>query len=93
MLLLYVTDCNSILLTDMLDLLLVTMLRDNTHLQPAAHSLEFPHSLNLLIVLILVNPRRACAARVTVLCLFVGVSLTVSVTTLQASVVKGTLKF
>ena len=42
---------------------------------------------------IIINPRRACAARVTVLCLFVGVSLTVSDTTLQASVVKGTLKF
>ena len=45
----------------------------------------------------MINPRRACAARVTVLGLFVCHSLchcvTVSDTTLQASVVKGTLKF
>ena len=47
----------------------------------------------IMCVHVLVNPRRACAARVTVLCLFVGVSLTVSDTTLQASVVKRTLKF
>ena len=37
---------------------------------------------------LVINPRRACAARVTVLCLCVSVSDT----TLQASVVKGTLK-
>ena len=37
----------------------------------------------------IVNPRRACAARVTVLCL----SVCLSVTTLQASVVDRTLKF
>ena len=36
-----------------------------------------------------INHRRACAARVTVLCLFVSVSDT----TLQASVEKGTRKF
>ena len=45
----------------------------------------------------LINPRRACAARVTVLCLFVTVCVCVCVcvseTTLQASVVKGTLNF
>ena len=39
-----------------------------------------------------VNPRRACAARVTVLSLFVTVCVCVSETTLQASVVKETLK-
>ena len=39
-----------------------------------------------------VNPRRACAARVTVLCLFGTVCVCVSDTTLQASVVKGTTK-
>ena len=40
-----------------------------------------------------INPRRACAARVTVLCLFVCLSVCLSVTTLQASVVDRTLKF
>ena len=49
------------------------------------------------IVKIFINPRRACAARVTVLCLFVGpsvcLSVCLSVTTLQASVVDKTLKF
>ena len=39
----------------------------------------------------MINPRRACAARVTVL--FVCRCVTVSDTTLQASVVKGTLQF
>ena len=38
---------------------------------------------------LVINPRHACAARVTVLC----VCVTVSDTTLQASVVKRTLKF
>ena len=45
----------------------------------------------------IINPRRACAARVTVLCLCVSQSVSQSVcvsdTTLQASVVKETLKF
>ena len=41
----------------------------------------------------LINPWRACAARVTVVCLFVTVSLYVSDTTLQASVVGRTPKF
>ena len=43
----------------------------------------------------IINPRRACAARVIVLCLFVSVYVSVCVTdtTLQASVVKETLKF
>ena len=40
-----------------------------------------------------INPRCACAARVTVLCLFVCLSVCLSVTTLQASVVDRTLKF
>ena len=40
----------------------------------------------------IINPWRACAARVTVLCLFVCLSVGVSDTTLQASVVKGMLK-
>ena len=43
--------------------------------------------------LYLVNPRRACAARVIVLCLCVCHCVTVSDTTLQASVVDRTLKF
>ena len=47
----------------------------------------------LLSWLTVVNPRRACAARVTVLCLFVCLSVCLSVTTLQASVVDRTLKF
>ena len=42
---------------------------------------------------VVINPRRACAARVTVVCLFVIHSLSVSDTTLQASVVVKTLKF
>ena len=42
---------------------------------------------------VIINPRRACAARVTVLCLFVTVCVCVSDTTLQASVVEGTLNF
>ena len=41
----------------------------------------------------IINPRRACAARVIVLCLFVCHCVTVSDTTLQASVVERTLKF
>ena len=41
-----------------------------------------------------INPRRACAARVTVfVCLSVCLSFCLSVTTLQASVVDRTLKF
>ena len=49
--------------------------------------------LCLLFVFYIFNPRRACAARVTVLCLFVTVCVCVSDTTLQVSVVKGTLKY
>ena len=45
------------------------------------------------LIPIVINPRRACAARVTVLRLFVCLSVCLSVTTLQASVVDRTLKF
>ena len=61
-----------------------------------SNSILFPYTGDFILKTI-INPRRACAARVTVLGLFECHSLchcvTVSDTTLQASVVKGTLKF